>query len=44
MRKLGGVRVIDVTGRSPDQVAEEIDGLLTAPARDDPGTGGPTGA
>jgi tRNA dimethylallyltransferase len=44
MRKLGGVRVIDVTGRSPDQVAEEIDGLLTAPAPDDPGMGGPTGA
>jgi tRNA dimethylallyltransferase len=44
MRKLAGVRVIDVTGRSPDQVAEQIDGLLTAPAPDDPAMGGPTGA
>ena len=27
MRKLGGVRVFDVTGRSPDQVAADIERL-----------------
>ena len=29
MRKLAGVRVIDVTDRPPDRVAAQIDGLLT---------------
>jgi tRNA dimethylallyltransferase len=34
MRKLAGVRVLDVTGRSPDEVGAEVLALwLTTPAR-----------